>query len=110
MTDPTVIFQDNQAVAQGHDGAPIETEAGAEQAASQLAAIQHSYEEAKADIVDDVPPWSTPGDDEEPFPATQKLDVRTLGLPAVPGGAVPSRGRKPWWRSLRTARHAPPDS
>jgi len=118
LTQPTAThrFEDNQAVDTAQDIA-----------APNLAAIQHSYEDAQANIVD-------------PFPETEKIDVRTVQLPAVPDGtpeteamsvaarflaeelasekeqlasrtpALPesppatSTGRRHWWRGMRSAR------
>ena len=74
MTDPTVIhrFEDNEAGGQAAEAVP------------HLADILRSYEEAKANIVDPAPAW--PADEGEAFPGTEKIDVRTVGLPAVPEG------------------------
>jgi hypothetical protein len=74
LTDPTVIhrFEDNEAAVQAAEAAP------------HLADILRSYEEAKANIVDPAPAW--PADEGEAFPGTEKIDVRTVGLPAVPEG------------------------
>ena len=71
MTDPTVThrFEGNGVVAD---------------APSDLSAIQDSYERAKANIVDPALDWSLPADEGEPLPATEKIDVRTVDLPAVP--------------------------
>ena len=90
MTNPTVIhrFQDNQAVADAQDGEAVEGEAGADTAAPHLAAIQDSYEAAKANIVDPAPVWPSPADDDEPFPATEKIDGRMVMLPSVPDEAA----------------------
>jgi hypothetical protein len=80
LTKPPVIhrFQDNDAVA-----GPM----GGDTAAPHLAAILHSYEEAKANIVDPAPAWPSPADD-EPFPATEKIDGRMVMLPSVPDEAA----------------------
>ena len=80
MTNPTVIhrFQDNEAVA----AAP-----GAATAEPHLAAILHSYEEAKANIVDPAPPWPSPADGGDPVPETEMIDLSRVGLPVVPDGS-----------------------
>jgi hypothetical protein len=74
LTDPTVIhrFEDNEAAVQAAEAVP------------HLADILRSYEEAKANIADPAPSW--PADEGEAFPGTEKIDVRTVGLPAVPEG------------------------
>jgi hypothetical protein len=89
LTNPTVIhrFQDNRAVADAQDGEAVEGDAAADTAAPHLAAIQHSYEAAKANIVDPAPVWSQ-ADDDEPFPATEKIDGRMVTLPPVPDEAA----------------------
>ena len=81
MTDPTVLhrFENNAAVA----GSP----AVADRVEPHLAAIQRSYEEAKSNIVDPAPSWPSAADEGEAFPGTEKIDVRTIGLPAVPDGS-----------------------
>lgn len=85
MTDPTVIhrFADNHAVTGVPDDGAAGGEVGDGAATPNLAAIQHSYEQAKANIVDPSPDWPL---DDEPLPATEKLDVRSAKLPAVPAG------------------------
>jgi hypothetical protein len=78
VTGPTPIhlFRDNEAV----DPDPP----GAAGVAPLLAAIQHSYEEAKACIAD--PARSSPAwvDGQEPLPDTEAIDLRSVPLPAVP--------------------------
>ena len=77
MTDPTVIhrFEENEAAVEATAVAP------------HLADILRSYEEAKANIVDLAPSWPSPADEGAAFPGTEKIDVRTVGLPAVPEGS-----------------------
>jgi hypothetical protein len=88
LTHPTAIhlFEDNHAVEEATGGATVGGAADADTAAPNLAAIQLSYEEAKANIVDPAPAWASETDDGEPFPGTEKIDVRTVQLPAVPDG------------------------
>ncbi len=76
MTHPTAThrFQDNEV-------------ADADTAAPNLAAIQDSYEAAKANIVDPAPPWPSAADDDEPFPETELIDGRMVMLPSVPDGS-----------------------
>lgn len=108
MTDPTVThrFQDNRAVetarADGWGG-----EVAGSVAVPRLAAIQQGYEEAKAGIVD--PMRTCAADDADPLPATEKIDIRQVALPAVPAGtreataASPPPARRSWWRGVRRA-------
>ena len=85
MTHPTAIWRlrDNTTVEHGQDDGAGE---GADAVAPTLAAIQNSYEEAKANIVDPAPPWPSPADGGEPLPATEKIDLRGVTLPTVPDG------------------------
>ena len=57
---------------------------GPDTASTHLAAIQYGYEEAKAGIIE---PANFISDDLGAFPGTEKIDVPTVGLPAVPAGA-----------------------
>ena len=77
MTHPAPIhvFQDNEAVEAVGDPPTV---------VPLLAAIQHSYEEAKACIVDPARPSSSSAEGEDPLPATEAIDLRAVGLPAVP--------------------------
>jgi hypothetical protein len=109
LTDPTVThrFQDNHAVQPARDDGsntvadPV--------AAAGLAAIQQGYEEAKAGIVDPAAVPSSPADDEEPLPGTERIDLRQVTLPPVRPGtreataAMPPPGRRSWWRGVRRA-------
>jgi hypothetical protein len=63
---------------------------GDESAGPLLAAIQHSYEEAKAciDGLARSPLPATP-DGTEPHPGTEKIDLRLVTLPAVPPASAP---------------------
>ena len=108
MTDPTVThrFQDNRAVETTRADGRRGDVAGAA-AVPRLAAIQQGYEEAKAGIVD--PMRARAEDDADPLPATEKIDIRQVALPAVPAGtreaaaAAPPPARRSWWRGLRRA-------
>ena len=80
MTHPTTIWllKGNEAVEHGQDGETSD-------AAPNLAAIEHSYEQAKASIVDPAHS-ATCADEREPYPETEMIDVRAVALPAVPDG------------------------
>jgi hypothetical protein len=83
LTHPTAIhrFEDNKAiehdkgVEEAQHGGTVEGVADADTAAPNWAAIQDGYEQAKANIVD-------------PFPDTEKIDVRAVQPPA-PTGSLP---------------------
>jgi hypothetical protein len=92
VTGPTPIhlFRDNEAV----DPDP----AGAAAVAPLLAAIQHSYEEAKACIADPARSSSAWVDGEEPFPETEAIEPASL--PAVPDTVAGTAPMCPAARSL----------
>jgi hypothetical protein len=73
---PIHLFRDNQAVDPDAGGAAA--------VAPLLAAIQHSYEEAKACIADPARSSSARADGQEPLPDTEAIDLRAVPLPAVP--------------------------
>ena len=77
MTHPMTMhqFQDNAAVEAVGDAVTV---------APCLAAIQHSYEAAKACIVDPARPSPSPAGGREDLPETEAIDLRAGGLPAVP--------------------------
>ena len=72
------------------DDKAVEELAGDEIALSLLAAIQHSYEEAKACIDDpDRSSWPATPDGTEPHPGTEKIDLRLVKPPAVRAVTTP---------------------
>ena len=71
------------------DGGAVDGAAGADAATSHLAAIQHSYEEARACIVDPSRSPSYPAQDcIDAYPETEALDVDAV-LPPVPENPTP---------------------
>ena len=80
-----------------------------EPAAPGLAAIEESYEQAKASIIDPQPaPLNWVHDPDDPHPPTEAIDV-DAALPPVPGeaaeGAPRTRdplGLRRWWRAFWT--------
>jgi hypothetical protein len=80
LTHPTAIEQ-------RQDGGAVEE--AADTAAPHLAAIQDSYEEAKANIVDPSRSPTYPAREcSDPHPGTEKIDVRAV-KPPVPRDAIP---------------------
>jgi hypothetical protein len=76
------------AITQTQDGEAVDG-AGADSAASHLAAIQHSYEEARACIVDPSRTPSYPAQDcVDAYPDTEAIDLDAV-LPPVPLNAAP---------------------
>lgn len=126
MTQRMVIhrFRDNEAVEEAPHGAAANV-AGTVAALPYLAAIQHSYEEAKASIADLARASAHPADEGESYPETRAIDLSTVKLPLVPA-AVPRSESSPagpeslavgihvdsptapprrwWWRGLFDAR------
>lgn len=88
MTRPTAIDP-------RHDGgAAVEEVAWVDTAAPHLAAIEHDYQEAKANIVDPARfPSYPPLTCRDPLPATEKIDVRAV-RPPVPDRAVRAVGTR----------------
>ena len=62
-----------------HDNRAVDPET----ASTHLAAIQIGYEEARAGIIE---PANFVSDEVAAFPGTEKIDVTSFGLPAVPAG------------------------
>jgi hypothetical protein len=94
VTGPTPIhlFRDNEAI----DPDPARAAA----VSPLLAAIEHSYEEAKACIADPGRSPSAWADGQEPLPDTEAIDLRAVPLPAVPDAAAGTATRSLAARSL----------
>lgn len=78
MTHPDIVEErhDGEAVEERHDGEAVTMIAAGDRAARQLAAIQHSYEEAMAGILDLAGSTGDPAPDvTDPHPKTEKIDV-----------------------------------
>ena len=70
------------AITQCSDGEAVEKAEGTDAAASHLAAIQHSYEEARACIVDPSRSPSYPAQDcIDAYPETEAIDVDAVAPP-----------------------------